>query len=89
MTWFCLIVVGAIAGWLGGRLMRGNGFGVIGDVMAGVAGAFIGSFVFASTGAALGGGLPGTLAAGTVGALLVLFVIRLFSGRRRGRRVWS
>ena len=88
--WFVsLIVIGAIAGWLAGRFMRGNGFGLVGDVIVGVAGAFIGSYVFRATGVEFGTGLVGGLLVALAGALLLLFVVRLFTGRRGGRRVWS
>ncbi len=84
-----LIVIGAIAGWLAGQFMRGNGFGLVGDVIVGVIGAFIGAYVFRATGAELGGGPAGRLIVAFAGALLFLFVVRLFTGRRSGRRLWS
>ena len=83
------VVVGAIAGWLAGRLMRGHGFGLLGDVIVGVIGAFIGGWGFRAVGAELEGGVVGSLIVAFVGALLLLFVIRLFTGRRAGRRLWS
>jgi uncharacterized membrane protein YeaQ/YmgE (transglycosylase-associated protein family) len=83
------IVIGAIAGWLAGVFMRGNGFGLVGDVIVGVIGAFIGAYVFRSTGAELGVGQAGALIVAFVGALLLLFVVRLFTGRRPGRKLWS
>lgn len=82
------ILVGAIAGWLSGRVMRGHGFGLIGDVIVGVIGAFIGGYIFGVAGVELGG-LAGTLALSFVGALLLLFIVRLFTGRRKGRKIWS
>jgi uncharacterized membrane protein YeaQ/YmgE (transglycosylase-associated protein family) len=85
--WF--VVIGALAGWLAGRFMRGNGFGLIGDIVVGVIGAFVGAYVFRATGAELGGGLIGSLIVAFFGAVLLLFVVRLFTGRRAGRRLWS
>jgi uncharacterized membrane protein YeaQ/YmgE (transglycosylase-associated protein family) len=87
ILWF--VVIGAVAGWLAGRLMRGNGFGLIGDVVVGIIGAFAGAYVFRGTGAELGGGLIGSLIVAFAGAVLLLFVVRLFTGRRAGRRLWS
>jgi uncharacterized membrane protein YeaQ/YmgE (transglycosylase-associated protein family) len=85
-VWF--ILVGAVAGWLAGQFMRGNGFGLLGDIIVGVLGAFIGGYVFRAAGAELGG-LLGSLIVAFGGALLLLFVVRLFTGRRGGRKIWS
>ena len=89
MTIIAWIVLGLIAGWLAGVFMRGNGFGLVGDVIVGVIGAFIGAYVFRATGAELGVGPAGSLVVAFAGAILLLFVIRLFLGRRSGRRSWS
>ena len=88
--WFLsFVAIGTIAGWLAGRVMRGNGFGLAGDIVVGVTGAFAGAYVFRSTGAELGVGQAGSLIVGFAGAVLLLFVVRLFTGRRSGRRLWS
>ena len=89
MGWILFIVIGALAGWLAGQFMRGNGFGLIGDILVGIAGAFIGGYVFRATGVELGGGLIGSLIVAFFGAVLLLFIVRLFTGRREGRRLWS
>jgi uncharacterized membrane protein YeaQ/YmgE (transglycosylase-associated protein family) len=86
LLWF--VVIGAIAGWLAGQFMRGHGFGLLGDIIVGVIGAFIGGYLWPS-GLAIGGGFLGKLIVAFIGALLLLFVVRLFSGRRAGRRLWS
>jgi uncharacterized membrane protein YeaQ/YmgE (transglycosylase-associated protein family) len=83
------ILVGAIAGWLAGQFMRGNGFGLLGDIVIGIIGAFLGGYVFRAVGVEIGGGLLGSVLVAFVGAVLLLFVIRLFTGRRSGRRLWS
>jgi uncharacterized membrane protein YeaQ/YmgE (transglycosylase-associated protein family) len=87
LLWF--IVVGAIAGWLAGRFMRGYGFGLAGDIVVGVIGAFIGRFLFSAAAVELGGGLAGSIVVGFLGAIVLLFIVRLFTGRRAGRRLWS
>jgi uncharacterized membrane protein YeaQ/YmgE (transglycosylase-associated protein family) len=87
LLWF--VVVGALAGWLAGRFMRGYGFGLVGDIIVGVIGAFIGRFLFHAAGLELGGGLIGSLVVAFLGALVLLFIVRLFTGRRAGRRLWS
>ena len=73
--WF--ILIGLAAGWLAGQLMRGGGFGTVGDIVVGVIGALIGGFLFRSLGISAGGGLLGALIVATVGALVLLFVLRL------------
>jgi uncharacterized membrane protein YeaQ/YmgE (transglycosylase-associated protein family) len=88
--WFLsFMVIGAIAGWIAGRFMRGNGFGLVGDVIVGVIGAFIGAYAVRAPGAELGGGPAGRLIVAFAGAIILLFVVRLFTGRRSGRRLWS
>jgi uncharacterized membrane protein YeaQ/YmgE (transglycosylase-associated protein family) len=87
LLWFVLI--GAVAGWLAGRVMRGNGFGLPGDVVVGILGAFAGGYLFRAAGAELGVGVIGTLLVAFAGAMALLFVVRLFTGRRGGRRLWS
>ena len=89
MVYLLLILIGAVAGWFAGQVVRGNGFGLPGDVLFGVTGSFIGAFVFRGVGQDLAGSLAGILIAALAGALLLLFVVRLFTGRRDGRRMWS
>lgn len=89
MTLLWFVIIGAIAGWLAGQFMRGNGFGLLGDIIVGVIGAFLGSWLFGATGAAIGNGLLGTLIVAFIGSVVLLFVVRLFTGRRAGRRLWS
>jgi len=74
-VWF--IVIGLVAGWLAGQLMKGGGFGVVGDIVVGVVGALIGGFLFSSLGVSSGGGLIGALVVATIGAVVLLFVVRL------------
>jgi uncharacterized membrane protein YeaQ/YmgE (transglycosylase-associated protein family) len=75
-VWF--ILVGLIAGWLAGKLMKGGGFGVIGDIVVGILGALVGGFLFGALGVSTGGGLLGAIAVATVGAVVLIFVVRLF-----------
>jgi uncharacterized membrane protein YeaQ/YmgE (transglycosylase-associated protein family) len=85
--WF--LIIGAVAGWLAGQFMRGNGFGLIGDLCVGVTGACVAGYLFPAIGLNFARGLAGTLIAAFLGAVVLLFVVRLFTGRRSGRRVWS
>lgn len=73
--WF--ILIGLVAGWLAGRLVRGGGFGVIGDIVVGILGALLGGFLFQSLGVSVGGGLLGRIIVATVGAVVLVFILRL------------
>jgi uncharacterized membrane protein YeaQ/YmgE (transglycosylase-associated protein family) len=75
--WFWVIVIGILAGFLAGKLMRGRGFGVLVDLLIGIVGSFIGSWIFGKLGIATSGGFIGQLLVSLVGALLLLFLIRL------------
>ena len=70
------LAIGAVAGWLAGVLMKGGGFGLLGDIVIGIIGAVIGGFLFPLFGVQLGG-LIGAIVMATVGAVVLLFVIRL------------
>jgi len=87
LLWF--VIIGAIAGWLAGQFMKGSGFGLIGDIIVGVIGSFLGGYVFRKVGLEIGHGLVGTLIVAFIGAVLLLFIVRLFTGHRSGRRSWS
>ena len=73
--WF--ILIGLAAGWLAGQLMKGGGFGVIGDIIVGVIGALLGGFLFSTLGVFPGGGLFGSLVVATIGAVVLLFLLRV------------
>lgn len=70
------LVIGIVAGFLAGKIMKGAGFGLLGDLIVGVIGAFIGVWVFGLLGIS-SGGILGLLIAAVVGALLLLYIIRL------------
>ena len=73
--WF--IVVGLVAGWLAGMLVKGGGFGLIGDIVVGVIGALLGGFLFSTLGVSTGGGLVGSIIVATIGAVVLIFILRL------------
>ena len=77
MGWIWWIIIGAVAGWLAGKLMRGRGFGFIVNLLVGIAGAVIGGWVFGLLGIAAGG-IIGSLVTALVGAILLLWIISLF-----------
>jgi len=79
LTW---LVVGLIAGVLASLVMGGTGFGIIGDIIIGIIGAFIGGWLFSAMGVAVPlGGIAGTILVACIGAVGLLFIIRLV---RRG-----
>jgi uncharacterized membrane protein YeaQ/YmgE (transglycosylase-associated protein family) len=75
------IIIGLLAGWIAGHLTRGRGFGCVVDVILGLVGAVIGGWIFTRLGIVLWG-FWGSLAAATVGAVLLVAVARLFAGSR-------
>jgi uncharacterized membrane protein YeaQ/YmgE (transglycosylase-associated protein family) len=77
-----ILFVGLIAGWLAGKIVRGTGFGIIGDILVGIAGALIASLLFPKLGIALGTGLVSNIIYSAIGAVLLLLVVGLFRGRR-------
>ena len=78
------LIIGAIAGWLAGQIMKGGGFGLIGDIIVGIVGAFIAGELFPFLGLRLGGGWIGEIIAAAIGACILLFLVRLV---RRGRLI--
>ena len=70
-----VIVIGILAGWIAGKIMRGSGFGLLGDLIVGVIGSLLGSFIFGLLG--LGAyGLIGRLVIAILGAIILLWLIR-------------
>jgi uncharacterized membrane protein YeaQ/YmgE (transglycosylase-associated protein family) len=76
------LVVGALAGWLGGIVVKGYGLGLIGDIVVGVIGSFIGGWLFTHFRIVHGTGFVGELIGATVGAIILLFLVRLVRRRR-------
>ena len=76
------IVIGLIAGWLAGKIARGAGFGCITDIILGLVGSVLGGWLFMKLGI-FGGGFLYSLAAATVGAVILVAIVHLFSGGNR------
>ena len=76
------IIVGLIAGFLTGKLMKGSGFGAIGDIIVGIVGAVVGGFIMQHLGYAGSGGLIYTIFVAVVGAVLLTLLLRLVTGNR-------
>jgi uncharacterized membrane protein YeaQ/YmgE (transglycosylase-associated protein family) len=74
LIWF--LVIGLIAGWLAGKIMKGSGYGLVGDLVLGVVGAIVGGYLFGVLGIATYS-LIGSLVTALVGAIVLIFLIRL------------
>jgi uncharacterized membrane protein YeaQ/YmgE (transglycosylase-associated protein family) len=84
-----ILLVGLIAGWLASQIVQGSGFGIVGDILIGIAGAFIGSWLLPQLGLHLGSGIISAVINATIGALLLLLVIRLVRGGGGWHRSWG
>ncbi len=70
------LVIGAIAGWLAGLLVKGGGFGLIGDIVVGIIGAFIGGWIAGVMGISIGGGMVASIITAVIGAVILLVILR-------------
>ena len=71
------LVIGGVAGWLAGNIMKGGGFGILGNILVGIIGGVLGGFLFSVLGLSWGGTV-GHLVVATVGAVVLLWIISLF-----------
>lgn len=79
------LVVGLIAGFLASLVMRGGGYGILGDIIVGIIGAFIGGWLFSLIGVG-SGGFIGSIIIAFIGACILIAILRLISGSYGGRR---
>lgn len=82
------LIVGLIAGFLASVVMRGGGYGIVGDIVVGIIGAFIGGFLASLLGIGAGG-LIGTIIIAFIGACILIAILRLIAGSTGGRRTLS
>jgi uncharacterized membrane protein YeaQ/YmgE (transglycosylase-associated protein family) len=78
-----ILFVGLVAGWLAGKIVRGAGFGIVGDILIGIVGAFIASWLFPKLGVHIGTGLVSEIIYSAIGAIILLLVVRLVRGGGR------
>ena len=71
------LLIGGIAGWLAGLLVKGGGFGLIGNIVVGIVGAFVAGFLFPAVGISLGAGILGAILHATIGAVILLLIVRV------------
>ena len=72
-----ILFVGLVAGWLAGKIVRGTGFGIVGDIIVGILGALIATWLFPKLGIRLGSGLVSEIIYSAIGAIILLLVVRL------------
>ena len=88
-----ILFVGVVAGWLAGHIVQGTGFGLVGDMIIGIIGAFIGERMVPQLGIHLGTGIVGAIINATIGAIPLLLIVRLIRGPAgwggRWRRLWG
>ncbi|GAA2825438.1 putative membrane protein YeaQ/YmgE (transglycosylase-associated protein family) [Aminobacter aminovorans] len=71
------LIIGAVAGWLAGQLVKGYGFGLIGNIVVGIVGALIAGWLFPAIGISLGSGIVAAIIHATIGAVILLVLLRL------------
>ncbi len=71
------LVIGAIAGWLAGQIMKGGGFGLVGDIVVGIIGSVVAGWLLPRVGLYIGGGFIAEIINAVIGAVILLFVVRL------------
>jgi uncharacterized membrane protein YeaQ/YmgE (transglycosylase-associated protein family) len=72
------LVIGALAGWLAGKVVKGGGFGLIGDIVVGIVGALIGGWLSGALGISIGSGFISSVITAIVGAIILLLILRAF-----------
>ena len=77
MSFIYFIIIGGIAGWLAGNIMKGGGFGLVMNIVLGIIGGMVGGWVFSFLGISTDGGTIGSLVTALAGAVLILYVARL------------
>jgi uncharacterized membrane protein YeaQ/YmgE (transglycosylase-associated protein family) len=73
-----VLIVGAVAGWLAGLIVKGVGFGLLGNIVVGIVGAFIANWLLPKLGILIGGGLIASIINATIGAVILLLIVGLF-----------
>jgi uncharacterized membrane protein YeaQ/YmgE (transglycosylase-associated protein family) len=72
-----ILFVGLVAGWLAGKIVRGTGFGILGDILVGILGALIAGLLFPKLGIRLGTGIVSEIIYSAIGAIILLLIVRL------------
>lgn len=70
------LIIGGVAGWLAGIIIKGFGFGILGNIIVGIIGAFLAGSILPAIGISIGGGIIGSIINATIGAVILLFIIK-------------
>ena len=84
MSIIIAILIGLVAGWLAGQIVKGGGYGLIGDIVVGIVGSVIASWLFPRLGISLGGDIVGAIISATIGAIMLLVILRLIKRASTG-----
>ena len=76
------LLIGAAAGWLGSVIYKGSGLGVLGNIVVGIIGSFVGTWLLGKLDVHIGSGILGAILTGAIGAIVILVLINLFYTRR-------
>ncbi|MEL7122663.1 MAG: GlsB/YeaQ/YmgE family stress response membrane protein [Bacteroidota bacterium] len=79
MNIIIFLIIGAVAGWLGGTLTKGSGFGLLGNIIVGIIGSFIGGYLFDFLNIDIGNGMLGSIITAAVGAIVLISLVRLIN----------
>ena len=71
------LIIGALAGWLGSKIYKGSGLGIIGNIIVGIVGSFVGTWLLGKLNINLGSGWIGAILTGAIGAIIILFLFNL------------
>lgn len=71
------LIIGALAGWLGSKIYKGSGLGIIGNIIVGIIGSFVGTWLLGKLNVNLGSGWIGAILTGAIGAIIILFIFNL------------
>jgi len=71
------LIIGAVAGWIAGQVVRGGGFGLLGDIVVGILGAFVAGLLFPALHISLGSPIVGAVVSAAIGAIILLLIVRL------------
>jgi uncharacterized membrane protein YeaQ/YmgE (transglycosylase-associated protein family) len=74
-TLLVFLIVGAVAGWLAGVIVKGHGFGLVGNIIVGIIGAFLAGWLLPMLGIAIGGGIVAAIINALIGAVILLVII--------------
>jgi len=77
-----ILIIGAVAGWLGSTIYKGSGLGLIGNIVVGIVGSFVGYWALGELGINLGTGWIGAILTGAIGAIIILILLNLIFPRR-------